>query len=94
MTPTFTTTATQISVPGHPTKSPTPRPTTHSTKPATPSSTGTGSRGGGPTSQEQQLAQYVFGLINHDRVAMGLSAYIWSAALAKGARLHNARMVA
>ena len=46
------------------------------------------------TSQEQQLAQYVLGLINHDRVAMGLPPYTWSAALARGARLHNMRMVA
>ncbi len=50
--------------------------------------------GGGPTSQEQQLAQYLFGLINHDRVAMGLAAYSWNAALARGARLHDMRMVA
>ena len=49
--------------------------------------------GGGPTTQEQQLAQYVFSLINHDRVAIGLAAYSWNAALARGARLHNMRMV-
>jgi uncharacterized protein YkwD len=84
------TTATQISVPGHPTALPTPRPTTASTIPTlTPATTA-----GGPTSQEQQLAQYVFGLINRDRVAMGLTSYTWSAALAGGARLHNIRMVA
>ena len=86
------TTATQISVPGHPTALPTSRPTTSSAKPTLTPPTKAG--GGGPTSQEQQLAQYVFGLINHDRVAMGLTAYTWSAALAGGARLHNIRMVA
>jgi len=47
-----------------------------------------------PTSQERQLATYVFGLINHDRAAKGLPPYMWSNALAGGARLHNLRMVA
>ncbi len=47
-----------------------------------------------PTSQEQQLARYVFGLINHDRAAKGLAPYAWSNALARGARLHNMKMVA
>jgi len=46
-----------------------------------------------PTSQERQLANYVFGLINHDRAAKGLSPYAWSNALAGGAHLHNLRMV-
>jgi uncharacterized protein YkwD len=85
-------TATQISVPGHPTALPTPRPTTPSTKPTLTPPTTAGS--GGPTSQEQQLAQYVFGLINRDRAAMGLTPYTWSAAPGRGARLHNIRMVA
>ena len=66
--------------------------TTSSTKPTLTAPTTAG--GGGPTSQEQQLAQYVFGLINHDRAAMGLTAYTWSAALGRGARLHDIRMVA
>ena len=70
----------------------TQKPATRSTKP--PPLTPTRTSGGGSTSQEQQLAQYVLGLINHDRVAMGLSPYTWSAALARGARLHNMRMVA
>ncbi len=47
-----------------------------------------------PTSQERQLAVYVFGLINHDRAVKGLSPHAWSNALARGARLHNLRMVA
>jgi uncharacterized protein YkwD len=46
------------------------------------------------TSQEQQFARYVFGLVNRDRVAKGLSPYAWSNALAGGAHLHNLRMVA
>jgi uncharacterized protein YkwD len=86
------TTAIQIILQGHPTTPPTPLPTTPSTKP--PISTPTKSSNGGPTSQEQQLAQYVFGLINHDRVTRGLPSYTWNAALARGARLHNSRMVA
>jgi len=47
-----------------------------------------------PTSRERQLATYVLGLINHDRAAQGLSPYAWSNALARGAHLHNQRMVA
>jgi len=71
---------------------PTQKPATRSANPSTP--TPPRASGGGSTSQEQQLAQYVLGLINHDRVAMGLPPYTWSAALARGARLHNMRMVA
>jgi uncharacterized protein YkwD len=70
----------------------TQKPATRSTTPPPPTPTRTS--GGGSTSQEQQQAQYVLGLINHDRVAMGLPPYTWSAALARGARLHNMRMVA
>ncbi len=70
----------------------TQKPATRSTNHPPPTPTRTS--GGGSTSQEQQLAQYVLGLINHDRVAMGLPSYTWSAALARGARLHNMRMVA
>jgi uncharacterized protein YkwD len=73
-------------------QTPTQKPATRSTKPSTPTPPRTS--GGGSTSQEQQLAQYVLGLINHDRVAMGLPRYTWSAALARGARQHNMRMVA
>ncbi len=86
-------TAIQISIVGKPSTSSTkPSPTA---KPSIPSP-GTGKNGSSstPTSQAQQLAQYVFGLINHDRVAMGLPAYSWSNALAGGAHLHNLRMMA
>jgi uncharacterized protein YkwD len=47
-----------------------------------------------PTSQGRQLATYVLGLINRDRAARKLSPYAWSNALARGAHLHNLRMVA
>jgi uncharacterized protein YkwD len=86
-------TAIQINIVGKPSTTTTkPSPTT---KPSVPSP-GTGNSGSSSTatSQAQQLARYVFGLINHDRVAMGLSAYSWSNALAGGAHLHNLRMMA
>ncbi|MGZ3609507.1 MAG: CAP domain-containing protein [Ktedonobacteraceae bacterium] len=83
--------AIQINIVGKP-RVPTPKPSP-TAKPAVP---GTGNNGSSstPTSQAQQLAQYVFGLINHDRVAMGLPAYSWSKALSGGAHLHNLRMMA
>ena len=86
-------TAIQINIVGKPSvPMPKPSPTA---KPAVPLP-GTGNNGSSstPTSQAQQLARYVFGLINHDRVAMGLPAYSWSNALAGGAHLHNVRMMA
>lgn len=85
--------AIQISIVSNPiTPSTKPTPTA---KPSTPSP-GNGNNNSSPipTSQAQQLAQYVFGLINHDRVSMGLPAYSWSSALAGGAHLHNLRMMA
>jgi len=87
------TTAIQISIVGKPSAPPAkPSPTAKPTV----SSPGNGNNGSTPTptSQAQQLALYVFGLINHDRVAMGLPAYSWSNVLAGGARLHNLRMMA
>ncbi len=86
-------TAIQINIVG---KLPLPTPKTSPTaKPSVPlPGTGNTSSSSTPTSQAQQLAQYVFGLINHDRVAMGLPAYSWSNALAGGAHLHNLRMMA
>ena len=86
-------TAIQINIVGKPSV-PTPKPSP-TAKPAVPLP-GTGNNGSSstPTSQAQQLAQYVFGLINHDRVAMGLPAYSWSNSLAGGAHLHNLRMMA
>jgi uncharacterized protein YkwD len=84
-----------ISVQGH---SSVPRPTqsagasaTRVTHSAAPTPSRTSGAGG---SSQSQLAQYVLGLINHDRVAQGLSPYLWSPALAAGAHLHNQRMVA
>jgi uncharacterized protein YkwD len=48
-----------------------------------------------PTSaQEQQLANYVFDLLNKDRAAQGLAPYVQNAKLAKGAHLHNVNMAA
>jgi uncharacterized protein YkwD len=97
-TPTASTTATpataiQINVAGKPT-TPSTKPTP-TLKPSIPSP-GSGNNGSSPTptSQAQQLAWYVFGLINHDRAAMGLPLYSWSNALAGGAHLHNLRMMA
>ncbi len=83
----------QISVEGKPTAPP-----TKASPAAKPLTQLPGSRNNSgsptPTSQTQQLALYVFGLINHDRAAMGLPLYSWSAALAGGAHLHNLRMMA
>ena len=79
-----------VGKPSVPTLKPSP-----TAKPSVPlPGTGNNSSSSTPTSQAQQLAQYVFGLINHDRVAMGLPAYSWSNALAGGAHLHNLRMMA
>ena len=85
--------AIQINIVGKPSV-PVPKPSP-TAKPSV-SSSGNGNNGSSstPSSQAQQLALYVFGLINHDRVAMGLPAYSWSNALAGGAHLHNLRMMA
>jgi uncharacterized protein YkwD len=85
-------TAIQINIVGKQINStPVPTPTARPSIPLP----GTGNTGSSstPTSQAQQLALYVFGLINHDRVAMGLPAYRWSNALAGGAHLYNLRMM-
>ncbi|HEV2580134.1 MAG TPA: CAP domain-containing protein [Ktedonobacteraceae bacterium] len=84
--------STPISISGQPTPakvSPTAR---SASQTATKSATGTPALT--PTSQVQQLAQYVFGLINQSRAAQGLRPYAWGGALAGGARLHNQRMIA
>ena len=87
------TTAIQINIVGKPSTPPTkPSPTAKALVPAP--GTGNTSSSSTPTSQAQQLALHVFGLINHDRTAMGLPAYSWSNALAGGAHLHNLRMMA
>ena len=45
-----------------------------------------------PTSQENQLAQQLFALINKDRAAQGLYPYASNSTLASGARLHSWKM--
>jgi hypothetical protein len=45
------------------------------------------------TSEEVQLTQQLFALINSDRAARGLYPFIWNATLAGGARLHSWNMV-
>lgn len=45
------------------------------------------------TSEEIQLTQQLFALINSDRAARGLYPFIWNATLAGGARLHSWNMV-
>ena len=86
-------TAIQINIVGKPAV-PTPKPSPTAKPPVPVPGTGNTNSSSTPTSQAQQLAQYVFGLINHDRVAMGLSPYSWSNALAGGAHMHNLRMMA
>ncbi len=73
---------------------PTPQATPTTRPSVSPSITANNGNSPTPISQAQQLALYVFGLINHDRVAMGLPAYSWSNALAGGAHLHNLHMMA
>ena len=92
-TQTTPTAAIQINITSQQAK-PTPEPTPTARLSVSPSATGSSSSTSTPTAQAQQLALYVFGLINHDRVAMGLPAYSWSNALAAGAHLHNLRMMA
>ncbi len=71
----------------------TPTPTS---APKTPTPTGGSGSGSpsSPTSNEQQIAQIVFQAINTSRAASGLPALQWNAALAAGARKHDARMSA
>ena len=45
------------------------------------------------TSEEYQLTQQLFALINHDRAVRGLYPFVWNATLAGGARLHSWNMV-
>jgi uncharacterized protein YkwD len=58
--------------------------------------TGTGAAPYGPppamSSEEIQLTQQLFTLINSDRAARGLYAFAWNATLAGGARLHSWNM--
>lgn len=85
----------QISVVGKPTPpAMKPTPTAKLATPTTASGNNPGSPTPTSTPQAQQLALYVFGLINHDRMVMGLPAYSWSNALAGGTHLHNLKMMA
>ena len=45
------------------------------------------------TTEEYQLTQQLFALINHDRAVRGLYPFVWNATLAGGARLHSWNMV-
>jgi len=45
------------------------------------------------TSEEIQLTQQLFALINRDRAVRGLYPFVWNATLAGGARLHSWNMV-
>lgn len=86
-----------------PTTAPTPSPTAPpaateaSSTPTSIPSTGTGSApyGAPPavSTEESQLTQQLFALINSDRAARGLYPYIWDSTLAGGARLHSWNMV-
>lgn len=44
------------------------------------------------TTEEVQLTQQLFDLINHDRAVRGLYPFVWNATLAGGARLHSWNM--
>ncbi len=58
--------------------------------------TSTGSAPYGPppllTTEEIQLTQQLFALINHDRAVRGLYPFAWNETLAGGARLHSWNM--
>jgi uncharacterized protein YkwD len=85
-----------------PTPTPKPQPTPIPTTPPQPNpptsipNTGTGSAPYGPppamTTEEVQLTQQLFTLINSDRAVRGLYAFTWNATLAGGARLHSWNM--
>src|SRR5207245_6852599 len=45
------------------------------------------------SSEEYQLTQQLFTLINHDRAVRGLYPFVWNAILVGGARLHSWNMV-
>ncbi len=84
------------------TPKPTPTPTTNTTTdpggpaPTTIPSSGSGAAPYGPppalSSEEIQVTQKLFSLINSDRAARGLYAFAWNDTLAGGARLHSWNM--
>lgn len=67
------------------------------TPPPNMSGTATGAAPYGPppvmTTEEVQLTQQLFSLINHDRAVRGLYPFIWNNTLAGGARLHSWNMI-
>lgn len=77
-----------------PTKAPTTPP---SSPPTIIPGSGSGPAPYGPppalTSEEMQLTQQLFALINHDRAVRGLYPFVWNSTLAGGARLHSWNMV-
>ncbi len=76
---------------------PTPRPTVPSSPTGGIPSTGSGYAPYGPpppmTSEEIQLMQQLFALINQNRASIGLYPFIWNSTLEGGARLHSWNMV-
>ncbi len=74
----------------------TPLVISHSDPPTTVPGTGIGPAPYGPppllTTEEIQLTQQLFQLINHDRAVRGLYPFTWNATLAGGARLHSWNM--
>ena len=70
-------------------------PTAAPTRPPKPKQTPPPGNSSGPpptSSQESQLTQRLFALINSDRAKQGLPAYTWNATMANGARLHSWNM--
>lgn len=100
-TPQPTPTAPMVVIPSHKasaTSTPTPatrRGSNPNTNTTTPSVKGSAPYGPPPamTAEESQLAQQLFGVINHDRAVRGLYAFSWNSTLAGGARLHSWNMV-
>jgi uncharacterized protein YkwD len=83
-----------------PTPTPTPMPIRRTPTPAPSTNTpgpGTSSVPYGPppalTTEESQLTQQLFALINHDRAVRGLYPFIWNNTLTSGARLHSWNMI-
>jgi uncharacterized protein YkwD len=78
----------------------TPTPVTHTKVPSTPPqnvlNTGNGLAPYGsppaPTSEEEQLTQQLFALINQNRASINLYPFVWNSTLAAGARLHSWNM--
>ena len=76
---------------------PTPVPTKPTAPPGTIPPAGSGPAPYGPpppmTSEEIQLTQQLFQLINQNRASIGLYPFVWNDTLAGGARLHSWNMI-